>query len=1817
MAPTESGRRSQSAAYATLWQAILVCFWGTQCLSVANPNGGIVVLGNASIDSTQPGITTITQGSSRAVINWGSFSIGAAEHTHFQQPSASAATLNRVLGNAASILDGRLSANGHVFLINTNGILFGRSAVVDTAGLLASTLDTTNEAFMAGGDMVFQGNSQAAVTNLGQINAASGDVFLIGLQVNNAGAIRAPNGTVGLAAGSDVLIWAAGDERVVVRNAAGAKKDVGVDNSGIIEANVAELKAHNGNVYALAIRNTGRVAATAVTKQGGRILLRANGGAVENAGELVARGTEGKGGDIQIHAGATGSATITGKVDADGPTSDGGSVTITGGQVLVSPTAVITANGKTVGGLVSIGTAPVGTIIENTAATTTEINGSISANGVAGLGGTIRLGGDALTLASNAVVTANGTTGGGSIFAGGGFRGLDSHQSNSQNVRVESGAALVANSTGNGQGGNVVVFAGRELVFNGTLQASGGAAGGNGGQAELSSKGTLQIQGLTGNVDLSSPHGRAGTLLIDPNDILITDIGGGTVVTSPAQANVLDVADVSNFLNTASLIIETDSSASGGSGNITLDGLLSWSAANSLTIQAQRDFTMTSTLLTTGVIDSQGGGDVTIIAGRAVVIDPGALITTTTGNVLINANQGMVTTTGDFNGITIGGSIETLGGNITLAGRSGDGSTTQTAAILLDAGSLRADAGGIITLTSTGGDVAGNGPITATGLKLSGASDFSLAGPGISIETLATIGTVGSLTLDNSMGLIVGTLGADNGVSATGNITLTTGGSDRLTIEQSIASQGGAISLNAYGIDVNGAALSNTGVGTIQLTATRDIALNSGATITVENGLLQLDANQGASAETGSFEGISLSDASLTTSGTGAIVLNGKGGDTGDNNNGIAVVLGSTINSISTGALAGSITLNGVAGGGDNSNRGVTLQNSGSAITSAGGEIIINGTGAGTGVDNVGVDVGADTVITSDGATTVNTDTMNIDGAAQITGTGTLTLKQLTAGTTVGLGDGSTGGFTLSTAGIAAISGFSSVTIGDASTGDLDIQSVIWNAPVIINSSGAIIVNGLLTGMGGSVTLSGADATLNAGIATDGYAISINSTVTLGASAGLDATNAGTSTNGANITVTGAIVGGGSTPDLTLNAGLAGDVSLLGSVGAGGTLQTVDITAGSLLGTPTIEATTFNLTASGSMDLTHLTASTVSITGRSGNDTITLASVPTSLTVDGAGGNDTVTFASAVGPISTSVGSYTGIESLVGTGSSADTLVGASGDNTFLITADNAGAVGSMGFASFENLTGSNDGVNVFTFSQQATIDGLVDGGGGTSAKLTINDTNLSSGVNYSIGSALVTAVGRQYHFQNVDSLSLQLGAGNDTVNSNFFTFSQSLQGGAGDNRLLIAGVATANSPRASAGLGTITFSGFSVPVIPPVVTAPTTPTTTVPVIPAQVTQIIGGSLLQNVIPPLGNTTPPTTTTTTNNFTTPPSTTPSSTPTTTPPTSGNSGPTTPTSSTLTAGGSTPSPATSGSTGGSSSLPSGNSVTTPATGVTSSTSAPGQGPVSMGGGAPASPATQAQMTATTSPSTESELNQTLGGDGTMGITGGEGLVSVNPGSGPPSAGTTGSLNTGTSMLAQSELAIGVGGLGETPVDSDLGAQSMTPGGSPPNAEVQQGMSDTTSSDSYSDLSQALGGDGTVPTDNSTGSIPVDVDGTPVPEETDAELAAHASAGALGELSAALGGTGEIVVTPSRPATTIDPSGDPVSPQVQSRVDAILAAPVESEMSLVLGGDGTALALDWDGYLYSGLDGAPLSPGVLSKLGEATNPTSAEELDQATR
>lgn len=171
----------------------------------ANPSGGKVISGQATISGSGDQVT-IRQGSNRAIINWQDFSIAAGQSASFIQPSASSAMLNRVIGGNASEIYGTLSANGQIYLVNPNGVLVGPSGVINTAGFIASTLDISNSNFLAGGDLVFKGNSDAVVTNLGSISASSGDVIMIAKKVENKGLISAPQGTASLAAGSEVLV---------------------------------------------------------------------------------------------------------------------------------------------------------------------------------------------------------------------------------------------------------------------------------------------------------------------------------------------------------------------------------------------------------------------------------------------------------------------------------------------------------------------------------------------------------------------------------------------------------------------------------------------------------------------------------------------------------------------------------------------------------------------------------------------------------------------------------------------------------------------------------------------------------------------------------------------------------------------------------------------------------------------------------------------------------------------------------------------------------------------------------------------------------------------------------------------------------------------------------------------------------------------------------------------------------------------------------------------------------------------------------------------------------------------------------------------------------------------------------------------------------------------------------------------------------------------------------------------------------------------------------------------------------------------------
>lgn len=190
----------------------------------ANPTGGVVAAGSATI-SGGTGSMTINQTSQNAVLNWQSFSIGANEAVRFIQPNSASVALNRVLGNDPSNILGSLTANGKVFLVNPNGILFGRGASVNVGGLVASTLDINNSDFMAG-RYKFAGTSTASIVNQGTIHAADGGyVALLGANVSNEGVIAAKLGSVVLAGGKAMTLDVAGDGLL----------NLTIDQAGVVE----------------------------------------------------------------------------------------------------------------------------------------------------------------------------------------------------------------------------------------------------------------------------------------------------------------------------------------------------------------------------------------------------------------------------------------------------------------------------------------------------------------------------------------------------------------------------------------------------------------------------------------------------------------------------------------------------------------------------------------------------------------------------------------------------------------------------------------------------------------------------------------------------------------------------------------------------------------------------------------------------------------------------------------------------------------------------------------------------------------------------------------------------------------------------------------------------------------------------------------------------------------------------------------------------------------------------------------------------------------------------------------------------------------------------------------------------------------------------------------------------------------------------------------------------------------------------------------------------------------------------------------------
>ena len=269
--------------------------------AVAGPNGGTVVGGSATIQGQGSAAVTINQSSQNAIINWQTFNIGHGETTTFNQPNSASTALNRVIGGQGpSFLDGTLTANGRVFIVNGDGILFGAHSSINTAGFLATTNDIRNEDFMAGKyNFNIPGLPNASIVNLGTITATSGGfAALVAPGVRNSGTITATLGTVSLAAGNAFTLDFYGDQLITLAvndQIAGAVKDVQTGQTlKSLVSNTGKLSANGGRVELTAaaaravvdsvINNTGVIEANSIGTKNGMIVLSAATGASKPAG---------------------------------------------------------------------------------------------------------------------------------------------------------------------------------------------------------------------------------------------------------------------------------------------------------------------------------------------------------------------------------------------------------------------------------------------------------------------------------------------------------------------------------------------------------------------------------------------------------------------------------------------------------------------------------------------------------------------------------------------------------------------------------------------------------------------------------------------------------------------------------------------------------------------------------------------------------------------------------------------------------------------------------------------------------------------------------------------------------------------------------------------------------------------------------------------------------------------------------------------------------------------------------------------------------------------------------------------------------------------------------------------------------------------------------------------------------------------------------------------------------------------------------------------------------------------------------------------
>lgn len=685
------------------------------------PTGGQIVGGQGSI-STSGNQMTIHQQTQNMATNWHSFDIGKNNTVQFVQPDSSSVALNRVTGASGSQIMGTLKANGQVFILNPNGVLFGKNARVDVGGLVASTKNISTADFMKGQyTLSGEGNPGAQVINQGSLTTSKGGyIVLAGERVSNSGTVTTPGGKTVLAAGKTVTLQ--------------------LDNSGLTSVSV------NGSVVNALVENRGLISATNgqvyLTAKGQDMLLNT---VVNNSGTVEAKGLASRGGEIVLSGGDSGVVSQSGQLLADSQTGQGGKITLEGQNIHLAGNSLTSATGKTGGGEVYVGGGWQGkdSRIRNASKVVMDKTATVDVSATdAGNGGTAVLWSDDYTNFRGTVLAKGGAQSG-----NGGRVETSSHQNLQASGTVEA-------SSPSGKGGEwlldptdvTIVGSGADSNIDSTTNAGIFTPTASGAQILNSSivnqlnTGTsvtvktsgVDVTGQTGNITVNANIVKTAgadaklTLIADNNittnksisigastgkldlDLLAGNTTNNASVVLGQNINISlnggdFLAGAANPDNAVSLTYSNNGQIHGG--NVTLNltrGLSGYAykvqADNNLTISgpvsgntgwkvplsfiAGENLEMNSpTSISLSATDTaNGGAQVMIKGGGNVSLNSKTGITiqaANTNNVNINSDKGDITLKADNGSVLISGATSASkaniisGGNITISGNGG------------------------------------------------------------------------------------------------------------------------------------------------------------------------------------------------------------------------------------------------------------------------------------------------------------------------------------------------------------------------------------------------------------------------------------------------------------------------------------------------------------------------------------------------------------------------------------------------------------------------------------------------------------------------------------------------------------------------------------------------------------------------------------------------------------------------------------------------------------------------------------------------------------------------------------------------------------------------------------------------------------------------------------------------------------------------------------------------------------------------------------------------------------------------------------------